>query len=181
MRKTLFALVLGMTVAGHGLADRGGRFDARLEGFNAAGTPVPTNATGTARVEVIDGGTALKFRVNVAGLDNLLMAHIHIAPEPVSLTGPAGPIAFWFVGGPPAGTTVTERINGRLAEGYIVTNGDLVVWDATDPDSGTVKGLIEAIQEGRASVVVHTDDLDPNTPTGVAGDSRAGELRGTLR
>ena len=38
-----------------------------------------------------------------------------------------------------------------------------------------------AIEEGRASVVVHTDDLDPDTPTGIAGDSRAGELRGTLQ
>ena len=63
-----------------------------------------------------------------------------------------------------------------------VTDGDVGDWDPINtPDSGTVAGLIRAIEEGRVSVVVHTDDLDPGTPTGVAGDSRAGELRGTLQ
>jgi len=181
MYKVLFALMLSLAVAGNAQADKPIRFKAQLEGFNAAGAPIPTRATGQAQVEVVDGGTALSFRVNVAGIENLLMAHIHIAPEPVDITDPAGPVAFWFTGGPPPGTTLTERLNGRLAEGYIITNGQLVVWDSTDPEAGTVQGLINAIEDGRASVVVHTDDLDPTTPTGVAGDSRAGELRGTLQ
>lgn len=181
MRNMLFAIVLGVAVAGGAGAVQPQKFSAHLEGFNAAGAPVATNAQGHAMVEVIDGGTALKFVVKVAGIDNLLMAHIHVAPTPVEVTDPAGPIALWFVGGPPPGTTVTERVDGTLAEGYVVTNGDLVVWDAGDPAAGTVAGLIAAIEEGRASVVVHTDDLNPDTPTGVAGDSRAGELRGTLQ
>jgi len=130
---------------------------------------------------VIDDGTALNFRVKVEGIDNLLMAHIHISPVPVEITDPAGPIAYWFTGGPPPGTNLTERVDGTLADGYIITNGQLQVWDATDPTAGTIAGLVNAISEGRASVVVHTDDLDPDTPTGVAGDSRAGELRGTLQ
>jgi len=181
MLRTLLGLVLAALVAGTAHAAKPIRFDARLEGFNAAGAPIPTRAKGHARVEVIDDGTALAFNVKVSGIDNLLMAHIHISPNPVAITDPAGPVGYWFVGGPPPGTTLTETLNGRLAEGLIITNGDLVVWDATDPTAGTVAGLIAAIDEGRASVVVHTDDLDPETPTGVAGDSRAGELRGTLR
>lgn len=180
MRKLLLTLALGVLVAAGANAQQAPRFKAHLDGFNAGGAPIPTNATGNATFEVIDDGTALNFRVNVAGIDNLLMAHIHIAPEPVDLNGPAGPIAFWFTGGPPPGTTVTERVNGRLAEGYVITDGQLEVWDANDPTAGTVAGLIAAMEEGRASVVVHTDDLDPTTPTGVAGDSRAGELRGTI-
>jgi hypothetical protein len=181
MRTLLWILALGSLMTGSAFADKPMRFDAKLFGFNAAGAPIATNAQGHASVVVIDGGTALKFKVNVAGIDNLLMAHIHIAPAPVELTGPAGPIAFWFVGGPPPGSVNTETVNGTLAEGYIVTNGDLNSWNPSDPDDGTIAGLITAISEGRASVVVHTDDLDPNTPTGVAGDSRAGELRGTLQ
>ena len=182
MKRLIYTLVLGLAVASTAYADRPMRFKAQLEGFNAGGNPIPTNATGNAKVEVIDDGTALDFRVNVAGIENLLMAHIHIAPEPVEITDPAGPIAFWFTGGPPPGTTLTERVNGRLAEGFIITNGQLQSWSDPDPDlDGTVAGLINAIQAGRASVVVHTDDLDPDTPTGVQGDSRAGELRGTLR
>lgn len=180
MRNTLLAIVLGLLAIGNASAGKPMKFDAKLFGFNAGGAPIHTNAQGRAKVEVIDDGTALSFRVKVAGIDNLLMAHIHIAPAPVDLTDPAGPVAFWFTGGPPPGTTLTETLNGTLAEGYIITNGQLNMW-STDPDAGTIAGLIRAIEEGRASVVVHTDDLDPDTPTGVAGDSRAGELRGTLQ
>lgn len=180
MTRFLTVLALGLAFASSAHADPSMQFKAHLEGFNAAGAPIATNATGEAMVEVIDGGTALKFRVTVAGIDNLLMAHIHIAPEPVLITDPAGPIALWFTGGPPPGTTLTETANGRLAEGFVVTDGQLASWDSTDPQDGTVAGLIAAIEEGRASVVVHTDDLNPVTPTGTAGDSRAGELRGTL-
>ena len=181
MRTLLLILALSSLMVGNARADKPMQFDAKLFGFNAGGAPIATNAQGHASVEVIDGGTAIKFKVNVAGIDNLLMAHIHIAPVPVQLTGPAGPIGFWFVGGPPPGATNTETVNGTLAEGYIVTDAELTLWDPSDPAAGTIPGLITAISEGRASVVVHTDDLNPDTPTGVAGDSRAGELRGTLQ
>jgi hypothetical protein len=94
MRILLFILALGSLAAGNALADKPMRFDAKLFGFNAGGAPVATNALGGASVEVIDDGTAIKFKVNVAGIDNLLMAHIHISPVPVQLTDPAGPVAF---------------------------------------------------------------------------------------
>lgn len=181
MRNTLFALMIGLLATGIAVADKPMKFKAKLEGFNAGGAPIPTTAQGQAVVEVIDDGTAVNFRVKVAGIDNLLMAHIHIAPAPVGNTDPAGPVGFWFTGGPPPVANLTERVNGTLADGYIITDGQLEVWDTSDPAAGTVAGLIAAIEEGRATVVVHTDDLDPNTPTGLPGDSRAGELRGTLR
>ena len=178
MRNILLLLVgLGLVFAATSHAAKPMRFHAQLSGFNAAGAPVDTAATGHAMVEVIDDGTALEFKVTVAGIDNLLMAHIHVAPNPVMLTEPAGPVAFWFTGGPPPGSVVSETVNGRLAQGYIITDGQVVSNQVID---GTVQDLIAAIAEGRASVVVHTDDLDPTTPTGRAGDSRAGELRGTL-
>ncbi len=186
IKKTVAALALGLFLAGSAVADSGLRFKARLEGFTLAGVPVDTRATGEARVEVIDGGSALQFRVNVAGIDNLLMAHIHVAPvgsaTPVRVTDAAGPVAFWFVGGPPPGGTLGETVNGRLAEGYIITNGDLAAWnDPNDGMAGTIEGLVNAIMEGRASVIVHTSDGDATTTVPMAGDSPAGELRGTLR
>ena len=178
MRKVLITLLgMGLLFAGTSEAAKPMRFHAQLSGFNAAGVPVDTSATGHAMVEVIDGGTALEFKVTVSGIDNLLMAHIHVAPTPVMLTDPAGPVAFWFTGGPPPGTVVSETVNGRLAQGYIITDGQVIDNAVID---GTVADLIAAIEQGRASVIVHTDDLDPDTPTGRAGDSRAGELRGTL-
>lgn len=181
MRNIILAIALTLMAIGHAAAAKPMKFEAKLFGFNAGGVPIATDAQGRAMVEVIDDSTAINFRVKVAGIDNLLMAHIHISPVPVQLTDPAGPIGFWFTGGPPPGTVLTESLNGTLSEGYIITNGQLNVWDASDPTAGTIAGLITAIKEGRASVVVHTDDLDPNTPTGIAGDSRAGEVRGTLQ
>jgi len=139
------------------------RFDAQLSGFNAAGAVVDTNATGVAKVEIVDDGTAIYYQINVAGLDGAFMAHIHVAPAPVQLIDPAGPPVFWFFGGPPPALVdnISEPINGSLARGYIVTASDL--------SSGTVAELIAAIQEGRASIIVHTVD------------SPAGELRGVLQ
>ena len=162
MRKVALSLV-SLGIVGTAVAGPPMRFDAQLSGFNAGGAVVDTNATGVAKVEVVDGGTAIYYQINVAGLEGAFMAHIHVAPEPVTLTDPAGPVVFWFFGGPPpvAADAVTERINGSLARGYIVTGADLA--------SGTVSDLIDAISEGRASIIVHTTD------------SPAGELRGTLR
>ncbi len=155
------------------------RFDAQLEGFSAAGNPIQTNATGRARVEIVDDGTAVFFQIEVANIFNVLMAHIHVNSDPaitppVLVTQPAGPIVFWFTGGPPAEATVQETIHGDFARGFIITDADLV-------DGQTVAGLIESIKAGRATVVIHTDDLDATTPTGTQGDSRGGEIRGTLQ
>ena len=145
------------------LAGPPARFDAQLSGFNAGGNVVDTNATGIAKVEIVDNGTAIYYQINVAGLDGAFMAHIHVAAAPVQLTDPAGPPVFWFFGGPPPSIAdnVSEPINGSLARGYIVTGSDLT--------SGTVADLVTAIEEGRASIIVHTVD------------SPAGELRGVLQ
>lgn len=165
MRLILLTCIVGLLYAGNSYADKPMRFKAQLEGFDLAGNPVNTAASGKARLEVIDDGSALAFVVKVEGLDNLLMAHVHVADAPVMLTDPAGPPVYWFNGGPPPRDTVAETINGRLAQGYIFTAGQL---NSPRPDVTTVEELIAAIAEGRASVIIHTSDFPP------------GELRGTL-
>jgi len=139
------------------------RFDAQLQSFNAAGVPVNSNAVGQALVEIVDDGTAIYYQVEVAGIENVFMAHIHVSGVPVQLTDPAGPIVFWFFGGPPASAAnaIESRVNGSLARGYINANANL--------DSGTVSDLIDAIREGRATIVAHTMQ------------NPAGEIRGTLQ
>jgi hypothetical protein len=137
------------------------RFDAHLTGWNAAGQPVDTNATGQAKVEIVDDGQAIYFQVEVAGIEGAVMAHIHVNEQPVQVNEPAGPPVYWFFGGPPPNNPVSDRINGSLARGYITSDGDL--------SGGTVLELVAAIKEGRASIIVHTQQ------------NFAGELRGTLR
>jgi hypothetical protein len=139
------------------------RFDAQLQSFNAAGVPVNSNAVGQAWVEIVDDGTAIYYQVEVAGIENAFMAHIHVSGVPVQLTDPAGPIVFWFFGGPPASpaNAIGARINGSLARGYITADANL--------DTGTVSDLIDAIREGRATIVAHTLQ------------NPAGEIRGTLQ
>ncbi len=162
----VIACTLGLLFVGASHADKPQRYKAQLEGFDLTGAPVATAATGQARIEVIDDGTALAFRVNVENLDNLLMAHIHIADGPVMVTDAAGPPVYWFNGGPPPGDTVSETINGRLAQGFLFTPSQL---DSPRADVTTVEQLIDAIDQGRASVIVHSSDFP------------RGELRGTLK
>ncbi len=166
MRIILLACTLGLLFSGNSFADKPMRFKAQLEGFDLTGAPVATAATGQARLEVIDDGSALAFRVNIENFDNLLMAHIHVADGPVMLTDPSGPPVYWFNGGPPPGDTLAEKVNGRLAQGYIFTASQL---DSPRADVATVEELIEAISQGRASVIIHSSDFP------------RGELRGTLQ
>jgi hypothetical protein len=155
--------LVGLGLATAVFADQPIRFDASLVNFNAGGAPTNSNAAGQATVEIVDDESAIYYQVEVAGLTNAFMAHIHVSPVPVQATDPAGPIIFWFFGGPPpsGGNAIEERINGSLARGYINADSNLA--------SGTLADLIAAIKEGRATVVAHTTQ------------NPAGEIRGTLR
>jgi hypothetical protein len=187
MRTTLAALtlVLGAVAA----AGEGETFHAHLTGGDLAGNVINTTATGEAQFRVVDAGTAIHFKLNVEGIRNLWQAHIHIAPRgPVEQNQPVGPIAFWFVPTTPGApsSNVAEFIEGLLSGGFVMTDAQLVgplAFDPTRPDETGVAGLIKAIRELRATIVVHTSDLDNanNHTPGVAGDSPAGEIRGLIQ
>ena len=74
MRLILITCIVGLLFANNGYAGEPMRLKAQLEGFDLTGAPVATAATGQARVEVVDDGSALSFRVNEENLDNLPMA-----------------------------------------------------------------------------------------------------------
>ncbi|HET8541089.1 MAG TPA: CHRD domain-containing protein [Anaeromyxobacter sp.] len=187
MRKTLMALALTLGLGATAAAQE--TFSAHLEGGDLAGNSIATRATGQANLEVIDGGTAIRFRLNVAGIDNLFMAHIHVAAQgPVADNQPVGPIAFWFVPTTPGApnSNVAQTTQGNLSAGFVMTNAQVVgplAFDPTRPDDTGVAGLVKAIRERRATIVVHTSDLNNanNQTPGVAGDSPAGEIRGLIQ
>jgi hypothetical protein len=114
-------------------------------------------------------GTALDYKLIVANLDNLWMAHVHVAAEP----GGNGPPVVWLLpdGPPPPAGSIAGTSNGVVAEGTMV-EGDPGV-------SMTFDDLRSAIAEGRAYVNVHTNDFVAPPNTG-PGDFPGGEIRGTL-
>jgi len=190
MRKVLLAITMTLGIAGAAFADDGGmRFRAHLVGGDLSGNPILTRATGEAELTLINNGKAIRFRVEIAGIRNLWQAHIHIAPQgPVAPNQPVGPIAFWFVPSVPGApnSNVPQTVEGEMSGGFVMTDAQLtgpLAFDANDPANTGVAGLVKAIQESRATIVVHTSDLDNanNHTPGVSGDSPAGEIRGLIQ
>jgi hypothetical protein len=124
------------------VAHVGGSFVATLSGEDAG---AETRGRGVATFRMNDDGT-MTYRLIVANIENVQMAHIHIAPP-----GSNGPIAVWlYPDGPPA-VLIEGRVNGVLATGTI-EDGDLM-----GPLAGmTVADLAGQIRTGQAYVNVHT-------------------------
>jgi hypothetical protein len=98
-------------------AQAGDNFVATLSGDQEVPTR-DTQAVGVATFKLREDGAALRFKVNVANLDNAVAAHIHCGA--VGVNGPVG--VTLFMGAPAGG-----GVNGTLAEGTIT---------APDPATG---------------------------------------------
>jgi hypothetical protein len=132
-------------------------FRAHLSG----GQEVPENdsrATGQAVFQLSKDGTELSYKVIVANIENVTMAHIHLAPAGVN-----GPVVAWLYPSSPPAQLIPGKTNGILAEGTI-TSANLVGMLAGQP----LSALVEAIKEGRTYVNVHTLQYPP------------GEIRGQI-
>ncbi len=164
-RITAFAIAVAMlATTGSALAK-----DYKTGGLSGA-EEVPardTNARGNALFSVSADGLSMTYKLIVANIDNVVAAHIHVAPAGVNgpvvlfLFGPAAP------GGGPS--------NGVLAEGT-VTAANLVGPLAGQP----LSALLDAMSAGNAYVNVHTNDGVGATNTG-PGDFPGGEVRGQIR
>jgi CHRD domain len=167
MRRTIVLVVmlaLGLlAVAPSALA--GDNFVATLSGDQEV-PPRDTQARGVATFKLREDGTALRFKLNVANIDNAFAAHIHCGA--VGVNGPVGVTLFMGV---PAGGAV----NGTLAEGTIT---------APDPGNGCgwtdLAAVLAAMGAGATYVNVHTNDGVPPADTG-PGDFPGGEIRGQVR
>jgi CHRD domain len=162
-RSALLALVLAASLipAGQALAQK--NFRTHLSGAEEV-PPRDTQAQGQAKFKVIDDD-AIRFRLNVANIENAFAAHIHCGPEGVN--GPIGVTLFM-------GSAASGRFSGTLATGTI-----------TAPDPGNACGwldvgdVIDDMEAGLAYVNVHTNDgvAPPNTGP---GDFPGGEIRGQI-
>jgi len=130
---------------------------AELSGV-AAGTD--SQAIGQAILKLDSEGQSVSYQLEVLGIENVTMAHIHIASEP----GGDGSPAVWLYPSAPPASLIPGEFHGVLGDGTF-TAADFVGPLA----GGTLDDLIVAIQENRAYVNLHTQQFP------------AGEIRGQLR
>lgn len=146
----------GLMLAGTGVAAARGHarnFRAHLAGRNEV-PPVDTDAQGQALFKLSKDGSELHYRINVANIEDVTQAHIHMAPA-----GQNGGVVAFLFGPVPGGVTV----NGTLVEG-ILTDADL-----TGALAGqTLAELVAAMRAGNTYVNVHTVEHPP------------GEIRGQI-
>jgi len=123
------------------------------------GVAVESRAQGQAIFRVAKDGQSIHYQLNVAGLEDGFMAHIHSAPA-----GDNGPVVVWLYPASPPPQPIDGRFDGVLAAGTI-TAANLV-----GPLAGqTLEALLELIRAGNAYVNVHTSAYP------------AGEVRGQIR
>jgi hypothetical protein len=131
--------------------------------------PVETNAQGQAIFRLSKDGTELYYKLIVANIYNVFMAHIHLAPP-----GENGGVAVWLYPSSPPAVPIPGRFSGVLAEG-VITADDLV----GVLEGGTLSDLLAHFENSNAYVNVHTNDfVDP--PNTGPGDFPAGEIRGNI-
>jgi CHRD domain len=167
VRKLFAVLLLGATVLA--LAAPANAEDRNFVAHLSARDEVPSNeslAQGQAIFHLNADGTQLDYKLIAANIDNVVFAHIHLAPAGVN-----GPVVAFLFGPAAAGG---GRFSGVLAEGTI-TEDDLI-----GPLAGQgLAALVDAMLAGDTYVNVHTDDGVAPGGTG-PGDLPAGEVRGQI-
>lgn len=137
------ALAATVTAANAGMEQR--NFRTHLTGAEEV-PAVDTNAQGQANFKLSNDGSELDYRVIVANIDDVMMAHLHLAN-----VGENGPVVVWLYPDAPPPQLIEGRAQGTLATGTI-TDGDLV-----GPLAGMdLDDLVAAIRAGDIYVNIHT-------------------------
>jgi hypothetical protein len=121
-----------------------------------------SDAHGNAVFQFADDGSQLKYKLVVNGLDNTTMAHIHVSNTPCSLTPP---VLWLYPAGPPP-VEIPGAFNGLLG-GRTVTSEGLFQPAAGGQGINSLDDLRDAIEDGRAYVLVHTSQNPPGEICGV--------------
>ena len=121
-------------------------FRTSLKGENEV-PAVETRAQGQAIFQLSRDGSELSYKLIVANIENVTMAHIHLAPADAN-----GPVVAWLYPEGPPPQLIPGRFSGVLAEG-VITDADIV----GETDVETLDDLIDEIRAGNAYVNVHTE------------------------
>lgn len=120
--------------------------------------PADTRAQGQATFQLSRDGLSLRFRLNVANIENVTQAHIHLAPA-----GQNGGVVVWLYPSAPPPVLIEGRFQGVLAAG-VITAADLVGALVGQ----TLDDLVAEMEAGGAYVNVHTEQFP------------GGEIRGQI-
>jgi hypothetical protein len=157
-RVVILAVLVGL-VAGAAVAQAPrAHFSALLSGTEQV-PQTNTPAYGVALFEVQPGGAAVRYRLSVFDITDVMMAHIHIAPP-----GQNGPVVVWLYPAAPPPRLIPGVTSGVLGEGTF-TAANFMGPLAGQPMSA----LITAMVGGTAYVNVHTRAYP------------GGEIRGQIR
>ncbi|MCH8215682.1 MAG: CHRD domain-containing protein [Planctomycetes bacterium] len=81
-----------------------------------------STATGSATFQPNADGTAVSYVLNVADLENVTMAHIHVSTEP----GGNGGVVVWLYPAAPPASLIPGSFTGVLGESDYGVDGDWV-------------------------------------------------------
>jgi hypothetical protein len=118
--------------------------------------PRDTNAQGQALFQLNAAGTELRYKLNVANINNVVQAHIHMAGA-----GFNGGIVVWLYPSAPPAVLIPGRSDGVLAEG-VITSASLVNALAGQP----LSALLSVMRAGNTYVNVHTTQFPPGEVRG---------------
>jgi hypothetical protein len=147
-------------------------FNSPMDGAQEAPIPRETPARGNAIYMLSEDGTTLEYKLIVANIENVFMAHIHRGPA-----GESGPVVVWLYPSTAPnqpGPLGAGRIDGVIARGTIEAD-DLVGPLAGQP----LSTLVDLLRDGGAYTNVHTNDGDTVLNEG-PGDFPGGEIRGQI-
>lgn len=156
-RRQLIWLALLLSLSMGMAANSPQNFRTHLSGSEQP-VPVETRAQGQAIFQLSADGTALHYKLIVANIENVFMAHIHYGPP-----GENGPVVAWLYPASPPPVPIPGRFDGVLAAGVIQAS------NLVGPLGGqTIQDLVDLIQDGEAYVNVHTSQ------------NPGGEIRGQI-
>lgn len=111
--------------------------------------PVDTEARGGAMFGLTEDGSELEYALLVNGIEDVTMAHIHLAPPDED-----GPIAVWLYPGPDA--EEPEPREGRF-DGVLASDTITEEHLTEDVEAESLDALLEEMEAGDAYVNVHTE------------------------
>jgi CHRD domain len=166
-------LLLGLFVLGLALVTAAVAGINRNWSVHATGAqevpPHETQGQAQAIFHLSPDGNSLDYKLIAANIENVFMAHIHMAGP-----GANGMIVVWLY--PSTAVGVQAPLAGGRIQG-VIAQGTITAQNLTGPLAGhPLSDLVQAMRTGNAYVNLHTSDgVDP--PNTGAGDFPGGEIR----